>query len=310
MKKSILAIAAGLSLLVSNPSYAKDRDFSRVVESLKNCAYSSYKNQSNPSQENASKEQSNCSKFEDLKREKGIDSLEDYFEKNGWFYANSKEITDGKEINSHYAAPIVKKFEKEGFPVYFTRLGKGVDSFDGFTKDMKYLRTVNYPDGSKRIVIDLERIEKDALIVKKDWKNYLPNHRALLSENLADCNPVFEPVYFSLKKYQDVRKGYLNERLNSFIVHELTHAKQNHAYDSILGEKIARSAEINNSPVAIYDIQMNASKGKEAETSVLQCIMGTKDISNKQEQAKFYLKGKKYIQQRADYCKRQFMKQR
>ncbi|MBU2523298.1 MAG: hypothetical protein KKE23_03345, partial [Nanoarchaeota archaeon] len=83
MKKGILALVAGIGLLVSNPSQAKDKDFYKVISSLKNCAYSSYKNQANPSRENASKERSACSKLDALKREKGISSLEDYFGGNG-----------------------------------------------------------------------------------------------------------------------------------------------------------------------------------------------------------------------------------
>ena len=310
MKKSIMALAAGLGLLMSNPCQAKDKDFNKVVESLRNCAYSSYKNQANPSQENASKEQNACSKFEALKREKGISSLEDYFEGNGWFYSNSKEITDGKEINSHYAAKIIKKTEREGFPVYFTRLGNGVDSFDGIIHNMKYFRTLNSSNGSKRIVIDLERIEKDAIDTKKHWSGYISNHNALLRGDLNNWDPTFESAYLSLAKYDKIKNGWINETVASVMAHELEHAKGNHGYDDSNGEKIARSAEVNNSLVGVYAIQQNASKGEEAETAVLQCLMGTGDIFNKKQQAKFYLKGKKYIQQRANYCKKMFMKQR
>ncbi len=305
MKKSILALAAGLGLLMSNPSYAKDKDFNRVVESLKNCAYSSYKNQSNPSQENASVEQSNCSKFETLKREKGISSLEDYFEKNGWFYANSKEITDGKQVNSHYAAPIVSKTVKEGFPVYFTRLENGVDSFDGFVYNFKYMRTLNNgSDNTKKLVIDIEQIEKDAPKVEKSWKGYKLNHSSLARGDLENWNPAFESVYLSLKNSKHISRDYIKTKTNSHLSHELMHARQNHDYADVLGEKIAISAEVNNSPINLSRIQKNALKGYEADNTVIQCLMG------KDNQAKFYSKGKKYIQQRADYCKKQFMKQR
>ena len=304
MKQTLKAmlLAGAICILPSN-TYAKDKDFNKVLSSLKDCAYSSYKNQANPSQENNSKEQNACSKFETLKQEKGISSLEDYFEKNGWFYVNDKDYIDGKAINSHYAARIIKKMEKEGFPIYLTRLGNGVDSFRGFIHNMKYLKTLSYPNGYKKIVIDLERIEKDSIKVETAWNGYKLNHSALLKGDIDLWNPIFEPVFLSLTKYDNIRKGCLNEKVTSFINHEKEHAKGNE-------EKVALSAEVNTSPVGLSSIQQNASKGKEAETAVLQCLMGTEDIFNKEKQAKFYLKGKKYIQQRANYCKKVFMKQR
>lgn len=315
MKKGILALATGLGLLIGNPAHAKDKDFNKVVDSLRDCAYSSYKRQDHLTQENKSREETACLKLETLKREKGISSLEDYFKKNGpgkygWLYANSKEITDGKQRDSHYAARITNKFTKEGFQVYFTRLGKGVDSFDGVKYNMKYLRTLNSPEGSKRIVIDLERIELDAIKVEKDWDNYLSNHKALIKGDLTNCLPQFESVYLSLKDSSNIKKAYFREKVNSILAHELEHATGNHRYDDLGGEKIARSAEVNSSVVGVYDIQKNASQGKPVEIEVLQCLMDTGDIFDMQKQADFYLRGKKYIQDRANYCKRQFIKQR
>jgi len=62
--------------------------------------------------------------------------------------------------------------------------------------------------------------------------------------------------------------------------------------------------------MAIYHIQKNASKGMEAETAVMQCLLGTDDIFNKQKQASIYIKGRNYLQQRGEYCKKMFLKQR
>ncbi len=48
----------------------------------------------------------------------------------------------------------------------------------------------------------------------------------------------------------------------------------------------------------------------EAETAVMQCLLGTDDIFNKQKQASIYIKGRNYLQQRGEYCKKMFLKQR
>ena len=310
MKKCVLVLAAWIGISAGIFAYAGDDGFDEVVDSLRECAYAGYENQSEPSLENAAGERNACSACEELIGAKGVGSLNDYFDKHGWFYNGNGNYVDGKLMRSHYAAKIVKKFEKDGVQVLYTRLGKGVDSFKGFTYDMKYVNTVPMPDGTKKIVIDLEKIEKDAVKIEKQWKSYKSNHAALLKNDLKNWNPFFEPMFLSLEKYDNIRKGYVSEILNAGLAHELEHVKGDHAYDDINGEEIAVSAEFNVSPARLRYVQKDVPGGMEAEKEVLKCLMGTEDIFNEQQQAGFYLKGKKYIRQKAADCKQQFLKRR